>query len=431
MQKQQYDQLQETVYSEVMPNGLRVYVLPKQGFSKTFATFTTDYGSIDNAFVPIGQKQSVEVPDGIAHFLEHKMFEDEEGDVFDTFGKQGASANAFTSFTRTAYLFSSTDDTAVNLHTLLDFVQHPYFTEESVEKEKGIIGQEISMYDDDADWRLFFQLLGNLYHRHPARIDIAGTAESINRITKDDLYTCYHTFYHPANMILYVAGAVEPQEIFELVRNNQAEKEFTPMDHVERIEVDEPATALHSKAVEKMSIRLPKVLLGYKLSLHSETDNLLYQEARLELLLETLFGEGSEAYETLYSEGLIDDSFSSEAMIERSFSLAALGGNTPKPEETEARLLDIIEHAQTEGMDERRFERMRKKLLGQLVKQLNSTEFLATEGTRYAFHGASVMDAVEIMQQVTFDDISRLLQSEFRIDNRTTSIIDQKAEADA
>ena len=177
MNKVHFDNLQETLYNETLENGLDVYILPKRGFSKTFVTFTTKYGSIDRTFIPNGKEEEVTVPDGIAHFLEHKMFEKEEGDVFQKFSVLGGSANAFTSFTRTAYLFSATDKLYENTEVLLDFVQEPYFTEETVEKEKGIIGQEITMYDDLPDWRLYFGAIENLFHEHPVKIDIAGTIE--------------------------------------------------------------------------------------------------------------------------------------------------------------------------------------------------------------------------------------------------------------
>ena len=215
MEKIEFKQLQEELYHEKLENGLEVYILPKKGFNKTFATFTTKYGSIDNHFVPLESEEYIKVPDGIAHFLEHKLFEKEDGDVFQQFSKQGASANAFTSFTRTAYLFSSTSNVELNLDTLMDFVQEPYFSEKTVEKEKGIIGQEITMYDDNPDWRLYYGVIQNLYENHPVRIDIAGTVESISHINKDLLYECYGTFYHPSNMLLFVVGPVNVEQTYE------------------------------------------------------------------------------------------------------------------------------------------------------------------------------------------------------------------------
>src|SRR6476659_11457808 len=234
MEKISFDQLQEELYYEKLPNGLNVYILPKKGFNKTFATFTTKYGSVDNHFVPLRKEEFTKVPDGIAHFLEHKLFEKEDGDVFQQFSRQGASANAFTSFTRTAYLFSSTSNVEQNLETLMNFVQEPYFSEKTVEKEKGIIGQEITMYDDNHDWRLYYGVIQNLYENHPVRIDIAGTIESISHINKDLLYECYNTFYHPSNMLLFVVGPVDATKVMEQIKENQNNKTYNNVPEIKR-----------------------------------------------------------------------------------------------------------------------------------------------------------------------------------------------------
>lgn len=209
-------------------------------------------------------KLNIHVPDGIAHFLEHKLFEKADGDVFQDFSKQGASANAFTSFTRTAYLFSSTSNVEQNLETLVDFVQDPYFTEKSVEKEKGIIGQEINMYDDNPDWRLFFGLIENMYKDHPVKIDIAGTVESISHITKDLLYECYETFYHPSNMLLFIVGPVDPEAIISQVRKNQEKKPFTDQPEIKREEVREQEAVFRREQELKMNVQGSKCLVGLK-----------------------------------------------------------------------------------------------------------------------------------------------------------------------
>lgn len=232
MEFKEFPQLQEKLYFEELENGLKVYLLPKPGFNKSFATFTTKYGSIDNEFVPIGQSEMKRVPDGIAHFLEHKLFEKQDYDVFEKFSAHSASSNAFTSFTRTCYLFSCTSELSENLTTLIDFVQTPYFTEETVEKEKGIIAQEIKMYDDNPDFRAYYGIINNLFKDHPVKIDIAGTVDSIQPITADLLYECYHTFYHPSNMLLFVIGDFNPEEIMTLVRQNQAAKEYVKADEI-------------------------------------------------------------------------------------------------------------------------------------------------------------------------------------------------------
>src|SRR3954451_10353295 len=264
MEKIEFNQLQEELYHEKLDNGLDVYILPKKGFNKTYATFTTNYGSIDNHFKPLNETEFLKVPDGIAHFLEHKLFEKEDGDVFQQFSKQGASANAFTSFTRTAYLFSCTSNFEENLETLVDFVQEPYFSEKTVEKEKGIIGQEITMYDDNPDWRLYFGTIQNMYKNHPVKIDIAGTIESISHITKDCLYECYNTFYHPSNMLLFIVGPVDPDAFMSQVKQNQAKKEYKDMPEIKRKFESEPPQAAEKKQVLEMNVQTSKCLLGIK-----------------------------------------------------------------------------------------------------------------------------------------------------------------------
>ena len=256
--------MQEELYYEKLANGLKVYILPKKGFNKTFCTFTTNYGSVDNTFIPLDGSEFTQVPDGIAHFLEHKLFEKEDGDVFQEFSKQGASANAFTSFTRTAYLFSSTSNVANNLETLINFVQEPYFTEKTVEKEKGIIGQEITMYDDNPDWRLYFGLIDNMYVNHPVKIDIAGTIESISHITKDMLYECYNTFYHPSNMLLFIVGPVDPEEYMAHIKENQEKKDYTNHSKIQRKFASEPEHVNKEKQVLKMNVHTSKCLIGIK-----------------------------------------------------------------------------------------------------------------------------------------------------------------------
>ena len=276
MEKIIFEQLQEELYYEKLANGLDVYILPKTEFNKSYATFTTKYGSVDNHFKSLAKKEFVQVPDGIAHFLEHKLFEKEDGDVFQQFSKQGASANAFTSFTRTSYLFSSTSNFEQNLTTLIDFVQDPYFSDKTVEKEKGIIGQEINMYDDNPDWRLYFGTISNMYHQYPVKIDIAGTIESIAPITKEMLYECYHTFYHPSNMLLFIVGPVDAESIMEQIRQNQNSKKYEPQAEIERKFEAEPETVAKKKSTIQMNVQTPKVMLGIKaVNVHQSGNELL------------------------------------------------------------------------------------------------------------------------------------------------------------
>lgn len=410
MEKINFDQLQEELYHEKLPNGLNVYILPKKGFNKTFATFTTKYGSIDNNFVPLGKEEYVKVPDGIAHFLEHKLFEKEDGDVFQQFSRQGASANAFTSFTRTAYLFSSTSDVEKNLETLVDFVQDPYFSEKTVEKEKGIIGQEITMYDDNPDWRLYFGLIQNLYQNHPVKIDIAGTIESISHITKDLLYECYNTFYHPSNMLLFIVGPVDPNKFMDQVRENQAKKEYKEMPEIQRKFEDEPVQTAEPKQVLEMNVQTSKCLIGMK-ALHVDQmgPELLKNELTMNVLLDLLFGKSSENYNQLYNQGLIDETFSYDYTQEQGFGFAMVGGDTENPDKLADELKNMLFQAKNgTTYTEEQLERAKKKKIGAFLRAVNSPEYIANQFTRYAFNDMNLFDVVPTLEKITMDDIKTM-----------------------
>jgi predicted Zn-dependent peptidase len=413
MKKISFDQIQENLYYEKMSNGLDVYILPKKGFNKTYATFTTKYGSIDNHFVPLKEEEFVKVPDGIAHFLEHKLFEKEDGDVFQQFSRQGASANAFTSFTRTAYLFSSTNEVERNLETLIDFVQDPYFTEKTVEKEKGIIGQEITMYDDNPDWRLYFGVIQNMYKNHPVKIDIAGTIDSITPITKDMLYQCYNTFYHPSNMLLFVIGPVEPDQIMDQIRSNQEKKPFEKMPEIKRRFDEEPDTVAETKQVLKMNVQSPKCLVGLKAPKPTQQGKeMLRQELSMNVFLDLLFGKSSTYYFDLYNEGLIDETFHYDYTQENGFGFVTVGGDTEKPDELSDKLKELLLKAKAESLfTEEGLERTKKKKIGAFLRAVNSPEFIANQFTRYAFNEMDLFDVVPTLESLTYDDIQKVAET--------------------
>ncbi|GMG60522.1 EF-P 5-aminopentanol modification-associated protein YfmH [Tetragenococcus halophilus] len=407
MNKKVYSTLNEELYTEVLDNGLTVFILPKREFHKTYGLFSTNYGSIDNEFAYQGEKRK-KVPDGIAHFLEHKMFEKKEGDIFQEFGRLGASANAFTSFTKTSYLFSATDHIKDNLLTLLDFVQAPYFTPETVEKEKGIIAQEIQMYQDNPDWQLFFGLLQNIYPKHPLHIDIAGTVNSIDKITADDLYECYQTFYHPSNMILFVVGNIDPQETMSWVKNNQAEKNFTDIREIYRYFPQETTSDINSYSSKTMSVSRPKATLGvrgFQENLPKGDKAQLRFRTAMNLLLQLLLGNTSKNYLRLYQEGIIDDSFGFDFSLERSFHMADFSSDTGRPEEflqeIEAILLNF---ANEEEVNEENLERLKKKMLGKYFQSLNSLEFIANQFTQDLFGTLTLFDLPEIIRSIQLQD---------------------------
>ncbi|MBB3109457.1 putative Zn-dependent peptidase [Paenibacillus phyllosphaerae] len=418
-----YPGVQETLYREVMPNGLEVVVLPKEGFSKTYATFSTRYGSIDNRFA-VGDSEPISVPDGIAHFLEHKMFEEPTGDIFATFASQGASANAYTSFDRTVYLFSATEQIEANLETLINFVQSPYFTDENVEKEKGIIEQEINMYRDNADWRVYFGLIDALYQKHPIHIDIAGTAESIRQITKETLYSCYETFYHPSNMFLFIVGGVDAEKVLELVRNNQAKKDFSPQGEIKRFFDPEPEAVKTARKTAVLPVSLPKCLFGFKENRAPlAAEELLRSEIATKLMLDTLLGSSSPIYHALYDDNLISDSFGHEFNSSHDYAFSVIGGETRNPDELLARLRTAIEEARVNGISSGSFERTKRKKIGGYLRLLNSPEAIAGEFTRYRFRGADLFKLIPVYESITLEEVNERLRNHFNWDLMAVSIV--------
>ncbi|AQR76658.1 pitrilysin family protein [Paenibacillus larvae] len=418
-----YPHLQETLYTEKMPGGLQVFILPKAGFKKTYATFTTRYGSVDNHFQVEGREE-IRVPDGIAHFLEHKMFEEPTGDIFSNFANKGASANAFTSFDRTTYLFTATEHIEDNLTTLIDFVQHPYFTDENVEKEKGIIGQEIQMYRDNPDWRSYYGLIEAMYSKHPIRIDIAGTVESISKITKGTLYECYNTFYHPSNMILFVVGGINPESIMELIRSNQAAKTFEPQGMIRRYFEQEPYEIQEKKRVIVLPVSLPKCLFGIKeMAPGVKGRELLVQELTTKLVLDYLFSSSSDLYQQLYDEGLISDSFGYEYNSTAEYAFSMVGGDTRDPGKLLDRIKEEVNKVIEKGLDEKIFERTRKKKIGNFLRMLNSPEAIANEFTKYRMKQIDLFDFLEVYKQISLQQATQRLREHFNWDQMAISIV--------
>lgn len=432
MLKTLYDTLQEQSFLEVLPNGLTVYLLPKPGYAKTYAMFSTRYGSIDNHFNVVGQPD-VMVTDGIAHFLEHKLFEEPEGDVFMKFALQGAAANAFTSHTRTSYLFSATADIAANLNTLLDFVQSPYLNDENVAKEKGIIEQEIRMYDDHAFWRAYRALMENLYHTHPVRIDIAGTVESIYRIDVASLMSCYRTFYHPTNMALIVVGDFDAEAIMRLIRENQAKKQFVPQEAIERHFPIEPPTIVRTHSELSLAIAKPLCLMGYKereVGLNGHA--LIRRELTTRLLMDTILGKSSALYQELDDAGLIDHTFTYDYEAATGYSFAYIGGESEHPEQFIEAIKAGIERAKREGVSPEAFNRARNRKIGEFLRVFNSPEYLAYEFTQYLFQEADLYQVPAILESIQVGDAQLRLEELFAPDVFTLSMVtpsSQKEEA--
>lgn len=405
--KRKYDQINETLYTKTLKNGLPVTLLPKREMSKTFAIFTTNYGSIDQSFVPLNGEERVTVPDGIAHFLEHKLFEKEDRDVFMDFGKLGASANAYTSFTKTAYLFSATNHIEENVKILLDFVQSPYFSDESVEKEKGIIEQEIKMYDDQVDWRSFMGTIEAMFKNHPVNIDIAGTVPSIYKITKEDLYLCYETFYHPSNMTLFVIGNFDPQSLMNLIEDNQEEKSFSLAKDINRFFPEEPEEVAKKDLQITMPVSIPRMTIGIKESTREMSGkNYLMENLLQSMTVDYYFSRSGSFYQKLYDENLIDKSFYFSPTLERNFGYTLIGGNTNKPEEFRERLYDLLLGTKNHQFTEAEVNLMKRKRIGKMLRAMNSLEFIANEFIHYQLLGTDFFDIIPTIESLTVKDFN-------------------------
>lgn len=393
--------LRETLYHYRVPPGLDLYVLPRPAYGKKYAIFSTRFGSVDNHFRLLPAGEETMVPDGVAHFLEHKLFESEKGSVFDRFAALGASANAYTSFTRTTYLFSCTANFAENFSTLLDFVQEPYFTAETVKKEQGIIGQEIRMYEDNPHWRVFFNLLEALYCEHPVRRDIAGTVESISRITAELLHRCYAAFYHPTNMAIFAVGALDPAEVAAQVAANLAPRGYGEQKGIERFFPAEPSRVDRPRAEQKLVVSEPIFFLGFKDNGAPalEGRELLRREIHMELLLDILFGASEQLYNDLYRADLIDDDFGAEYTAEDSFAYTIIGGETKDPHALYEEIMKALARLKNKGITVEQFERHRRRILGHYIKRFNSLEFIANNYLAYRFREADLFELPALLQQ--------------------------------
>lgn len=421
MPKRYSELLDEEIHYVELPSGLTAYAMARPDYQKKFATYTVHYGSIDNHFKTAEHPQGVRVPDGIAHFLEHKLFESEDVPVFDQFAELGASCNAFTNYTATSYLFSTSDHFARCQAILLDFVRHPHLTEENVAKEKGIIEQELRMYQDDPRWRVFHNLLAALYHEHPVRIDIGGTVASIKEITVDDLMLCYQTFYRPGNMSFFAVGDINPEETLEAVARSVADAK--PLSGpIERLLPKEPPSAREQLVEDAMPVAVPLFEMAFK-EQDPRREGFLERELCTGLLLESLFSHSAPLYEHLYEEGLINEHFSASYFGEPSFGLTLVGGETPDPERLQEEILAGIARVQEEGLPQEAVERARRKAIGEFLSIFNSPEAIAYSFNAYHLRGYDFFTYLQALERVRFEDVVERLKSHFGQDNYGVSVV--------
>ncbi|MBS4535422.1 insulinase family protein [Clostridium sp. D2Q-14] len=419
--------LKEEAFLHVLENGLKVYFVPKKGFTKKYAVFATNYGSNDNEFVPLGEDNSIVVPEGIAHFLEHKLFEEKEGNIFNEFSELGSYVNAYTNFNQTAYLFSCTDKFYENLKLLVSFVQSPYFTDENVDKEKGIIAQEIKMYDDNPSWKVYFNCLRGMYHKHPVRIDIAGTVESISNIDKETLYKCYNTFYHPSNMVLFMVGDINFEKAIDVINKNMNRGISNDIKNIERIYPNEPKEINNKYIEEKLSVSIPLFNIGFKdYDVGYDGDELIKKQITTNVLLDILFGTGTEFYKNMYEKGIINNNFGSQFTANKTYAHSIIGGESDDPKEVLNKVLEYIKKIKKQGLNEEDFKRIKNKMLGHHVMNFDSLDYIANSFIKYTFNNTSLLNYLNILEDVTFDDIIHRFDNHFNKDNCTLSVIKSK-----
>ena len=418
------EKLQEKYYEVTHSSGLKMMIYPKKNYSSTYVIFGTRYGSIDTHFKLEKDNDFTAVPEGIAHFLEHKLFESEELDAFERYAKTGASANAYTSFDRTCYLFSCSKNLEQNLEILLDFVTHPYFTEATVQKEQGIIGQEIKMTQDEPSWNLLFSLLRAMYKIHPVRIDIAGTVESISHITADLLYKCYNTFYNLSNMAFCVVGNVDVDTVIKVA--DKVLKEQRPVK-IERKFFKEPKEVNQKYTENRLAVASPIFALGFKENISTpERSNREILESSI--IMDIICGKTSELYNEMLESGLINSSFEFEYFFGYGYSAAIFTGESNKAEDVKEKLIERIKELQKNGIDEADFERIRRKLYGRAIMAYNDIDEIANNMIASEFAGECVFDDIEILGTLTLEELNNRLKESIDTECCSLSVIKPEGE---
>ena len=424
MDKKLYPRIGEEVIWVTLDNGLPVCIVPKKGFSRKYALFATRYGGMDMRFRLNGQW--LDTPAGIAHYLEHKMFDTEDGNALQELAMNGAEPNAFTSNAITCYYFDSTEKFYENLEILLSFVSVPYFTDESVEKEQGIIGQEIGMIEDNPEGQVYKQLMQSLYHTSPARTPVAGSVESIREITAQTLYDCHRAFYTPANMCLVVVGDVEPQQVLDIARR------VLPKDSGELIERDygaeEPTEAARAYAEERMEVSMPSFLVGFKCPPQHGGEEQHRFAAIGELACDVLMGESSPLYARLYSQGLINGSFGAAFDILPGAAYAYAGGDSKDPKAVAEAILAEAQRLVREGVDEDYYKRIVNANFGAALRELNSFESIAVSMAEGRFQGYDPYRFPEIYDSITAADVLAFLRENVTRSHMALSVIAPKEE---
>lgn len=426
MQIIENSKVKEKIYIEKLDNGLTVMIIPKPGVQKKYMIWGTNYGSNDNEFIVPGEEEKTTVPNGVAHFLEHKMFEQENGtNSLDVLTALGVEANAYTTNDHTAYLFECTDNFYEAMDELMDYVQHPYFTDENVEKEKGIIGQEIMMYDDYPEWRVYLNAMEAMYHNNPIKIDIVGTIETISKIDKEILYKCYETFYNPSNMAMVICGDFDPEKLLEEVKKRLIDKKSN--GKIERIFQEEPEKIVKEKIEQKLEVSQPLYTIGIKDKMdnieNSNKTDIVKKHIAIEILLNIIMGRSSKLYKELYNEGLIYSGASLDYEFSKTYAHILIAGQSTEPEKLyekfKVRVKELIEN----GIDESDFERNKKMIYGGYVKEYNDVTDIARMFLADYFKGINSFDYIEEINSINVEYLNQVLKDVFKENKMVLSIV--------
>lgn len=410
--------VKEKVYIEKLENGLTVMIIPKKGIQKKYMIWGTHYGSNENSFVVPGEETVTTVPNGVAHFLEHKLFEQENGtNSLDVLTALGVEANAYTTNDHTAYLFECTDNFYEAMDELMDYVQHPYFTDENVEKEKGIIGQEIMMYDDYPEWRVYLNTMQAMYHNNPVKIDIVGTIETIGKIDKEILYKCYNTFYNPSNMTMVLCGDFEPEALLEEVKKRLIDTK--PSGNIKREQAEEPEEIVQEKIEQKLEVSQPLYTIGIKDS--GEVD--VKKHIAIEILLNLIIGRSSNLYKELYNDGTIYNQPSLEYEFTDIYAHVIISGQSNEPQKVYQKFKDEVNKLKSDGINDKDFERMKKMIYGGYVKEYNDVADIARMFLADYFKGINSFDYLEEMNAITVEYLEQILKDVFKEEKMVISIV--------
>ena len=421
MQIIENSKVKEKLYMEKLENGLTVMIIPKKGIQKKYIIWGTNYGSNDSTFIVPGETEITEVPKGVAHFLEHKMFEQENGkNSLDVLTAIGVNANAYTTNNHTAYLYECTDNFYEALDEFMDYVQHPYFTDENVEKEKGIIGQEIMMYDDYPEWKVYLNAMEAMYHEHPVKLDITGTIETISHIDKEILYKCYNTFYNPSNMAMVVCGDFEPEKLLEEIKSRLVKKEAN--GEIKRIYPEEAETIVQEKIEQNMDVSQPLFTIGIKDKVADNKEK-VRKHIAIEILLNMIIGKSSKLYKELYDEGLLFSVPSIDYEFSRGYAHILVTGQSPEPEKVYEKFKDTISKMKERSIDIEEFNRIKKRIYGEYVKEYNDTADIARMFLSDFFKEINSFDYLEEIPTINEQYLEQILKNVFDDKKMIVSVI--------